>query len=269
MQPRLAVRKFGRWGVISLSGMQVWSWRRPLAVTAIFILVVGLAAVAVWQLERHGIARLFAAGLALIIVGVGSTIVRLTPSDDVLRRHFGCAGVASRRRVWRSGIVSVLLGAAMIGLPFGFNYFEHQAAEAATRSGNARMQAGEYALAIEDFNTALRLDPKSADAYHSRGLAYLQLGEHDRAIADLSEAIQLNPTDFRAYFNRGLMYSRTGDYERALADFGEAIRLNPNYAKAYLARSRVYLKMGDAAKADADRQKAFELDPSLKKDRDG
>src|SRR5262249_27569781 len=147
MQPRLAVRKFGRWGVISLSGMQVWSWRRPLAVTAIFILVVGLAAVAVWQLERPGIASLFAAGLALIIVGVGSTIVRLTASDDFLRRHFGEAGVASRRRVWRSGIVSVLLGAAMIGLPFGFNYFEHQAPAAAARSGKPRLRAGQDAPA--------------------------------------------------------------------------------------------------------------------------
>jgi Tfp pilus assembly protein PilF len=252
-----------------LSGTRVWTWRRRLAVATILILVLSLAAGAVSRFERHGIASLSVAGGSLIIFGMVSITLRLTASDDFLRRHLGDAGVASRRRVWWNGVVAMLLGTVMLGVPYGLDYFEHSAAEAARRSGNARLQAGEYALAIEEFNTALRLDPKSAEAYHGRGLAHLQLGEYDRAVADLSETIQLNPTEFRAFFNRGVMYSRTGDYDRALADFGEAIRLNPNYAKAYLARSRVFLKTGDAVKADADRQKAFELDPSLKKDRDG
>jgi len=249
--------------------MRVWSWRPRLAVITFLVVVVGLAVVAIWQFDRHGIPSLFVAGLGLIFVGAATTILHWTASDDFLRRQFGESGVAWRRRARRSGVISILLGAVMVGLPIGFNYFEHRTAEALTRRGNSRIQSGEYALAIEDFNKALELDPESADAYHGRGLAHSQLGEYDRAIADLSEAIQLNPTDFRAFFNRGVMFSRTGDFHRALADFGEAIRLNPGYARAYLARSRVYVKTGDAAKADADREKAFELDPSLKKDRDG
>jgi len=249
--------------------MRVWSWRRRLAIVTFLVVAAGLAAVAIWQFERHGIPSLFVAGLGLLVVGAATTIVHWTASDDFLRRQFGESGVARRRRARRSGVISMLLGAVMVGLPFGFYYFEHQAAEAATRSGKTRMEAGEYALAIEDFNAALRLDPKSADAYHGRGIAYSQLEEHDQAIADLSESIQLNPTSFRVFYNRGVMYSRKGDYDRALADLDESIRLNPSNSKAYLARSRVYWKMGDPARAEADRQKAFELDPSLKKDKDG
>jgi tetratricopeptide (TPR) repeat protein len=240
-----------------------------LAVVSIVVLVAGLATLAVWQFERHGISSLLVAGVGLVVLGAGSTILRLTASDHFLRRQFGEAGVASKRRVWRNGVISVMLGAAMIGLPLAFDYYERSAAGAVTRRGNVRIQAGEYALAIDDFNKALQLDPKSAEAYHGRGLAYSQLGELDRAIADLSEAIQLNPNDFRAFYNRGLMYSRKGDYDPALADLSEAIRLNPGYARAYLARSRVYVRTGDNAKAEADREKAFELDPALKKGGDG
>src|SRR5262245_21320141 len=165
--------------------MRVWSWRRRLAVITFLVVVAGLAAVAIWQFERHGIPGLFVAGLGLIVIGAATTILHWTASDDFLRRQFGESGVAQRRRARRSAVISMLLGALMVGLPIGFSYFEHRAAEALTRRGNARIQSGEYALAIEDFNKALELDPNSADAYHGRGLAHLHLGEQDRAIADL------------------------------------------------------------------------------------
>jgi tetratricopeptide (TPR) repeat protein len=249
--------------------MRVWSWRRRLAVAAILILFVGLAALAVWQFERHGVESLVVIGLSLIVIGTGSTILHLTASDDFLRRHFGEASVAPRRRALRSGVVSVLLGALILGVQYGFDYFEQRTAEALTRRGKAHLQDKEYPEAVEDFSKAIEFDPKSAEAYHGRGIAHLQLGEPERAVADLSESLRLNPSDPQVVYNRGVTYSRMGDHDRALADFGEAIRLNPRFARAYLARSRVYAKMGDDANADADRQKAFELDPSLKKDRDG
>ena len=50
---------------------------------------------------------------------------------------------------------------------------------------------GELRRAIEDYDTAINLDPNYADAYYGRGLAYGQLGRVDEAIADLARASEL------------------------------------------------------------------------------
>ena len=47
--------------------------------------------------------------------------------------------------------------------------------------------------AIEDYNTAIRLNPNFADAYNNRGLVKSDLGDKQGAITDFSEAIRINP----------------------------------------------------------------------------
>ena len=61
--------------------------------------------------------------------------------------------------------------------------------------GNAYRARGVIARAIADFIEAIRLDPKSADAYHNRGLTYLYSGSLDKALADVSGASELDPQD--------------------------------------------------------------------------
>jgi tetratricopeptide (TPR) repeat protein len=248
---------------------QVPTRRRWLAVVIFLLLVGALAAGFVWQIQRLGVANLYLIGTILVVLGVVAMIVRRTASDDYLRRQFGESGPATWRRTWRGGWGAVLLGVLMIGLQYGFDYFERQTADALTRGGKAHLQKKEYPQAVADFSKAIELDPKSADAYHYRGVAHLQLGEQEQALADLGESLRLNPTDAHVHFNRGVAYSRAGDFDQALADFSEAIRLDPTYAKAYLARSSVYRRMGDEIKAAADRQKAIELDPTLDKPGEG
>src|SRR5580704_16050835 len=59
-------------------------------------------------------------------------------------------------------------------------------------------------LAIRCFTDAIRLDPKSAEAFYNRGYAYMSEGELDKAIADYNDAIRLNPAFAGAYANRGM-----------------------------------------------------------------
>ncbi|MDR2093901.1 MAG: tetratricopeptide repeat protein [Treponema sp.] len=55
-----------------------------------------------------------------------------------------------------------------------------------------------------------------------RDLAFYK-GDDDRALADYNEAIRLNPRAANAYYNRGLIYYNKYDYARAEADFNQAV----------------------------------------------
>jgi tetratricopeptide (TPR) repeat protein len=58
-----------------------------------------------------------------------------------------------------------------------------------------------YNEAIEDYDTALRLDPALADAYNARGEVWRKKGNGPKAIADFAAAINLNPDHAAAKAN--------------------------------------------------------------------
>jgi len=100
-------------------------------------------------------------------------------------------------------------------------------------------------------------------AYITRGSAYFSKGDYDRAIADFDMAIKLRPKEADAYIKRGFAYDRKDDYNHAIADFGMAITLRPKNASAYTMRADAYEKAGDKDRAIADFRRALEIDPSL------
>jgi tetratricopeptide (TPR) repeat protein len=128
--------------------------------------------------------------------------------------------------------------------------------------GNAYDNKGDYDRAIADYNQAIKLDPKNASAYLNRGVAYNNKGDYNRAIADYNQAIKLDPKDADAYYNRGLAYNNKGNYDRAIADYNQAIRLDPNDADAYNNRGLAYYNKGDYRRARTDWTEALRLDPN-------
>ena len=128
--------------------------------------------------------------------------------------------------------------------------------------GNAYNYKKKYDRAIEDYNQALQLNPKYAEAFYSRGNAYNKKGEYDRAIADFNQALLLNPKDAEAFNNRGIAYRNKGEYDRAIADFNQALLLNPKYAEfLYNNRGIAYGKKGEYDRAIADFNQALQLNP--------
>jgi tetratricopeptide (TPR) repeat protein len=94
--------------------------------------------------------------------------------------------------------------------------------------------------AIDDYNRALKLNPKLTIVYHNRGASFASRGNFNRAIKDLSRFIGLNPNHAGAYYVRGFAFEGKGDLERAIRDYKKSLKLNPKmtYAKKSLYDAR-------------------------------
>jgi Tfp pilus assembly protein PilF/S1-C subfamily serine protease len=108
--------------------------------------------------------------------------------------------------------------------------------EDALAAGLQKERQNDYRGALIEYDRAIALDPRYADAYVGRGFAKSKLGENSSAIGDFSTAIALNPKSARAYQNRGTMYLEFKDWEYAIRDFDRAIDIDTNYAEAYIGR---------------------------------
>ena len=130
------------------------------------------------------------------------------------------------------------------------------------RRGTGWAAKGIYDRAIADYDTAIRLDPKFADAFYNRGNAWSNKGESDRAIADYNAAIGVSPRETSAYIGRAVELTVKGDYGRAIADYDAAIALDAKSAMTFLGRGRTRFYSGDFARAAADLEQALKLEPN-------
>ena len=94
---------------------------------------------------------------------------------------------------------------------------------------------GKFKEAKEEFEKAIRLDPKYAEAYNERGRTYARKGHYDQAISDYTKAIEIDPKYALAYTNRGLIHIKKGNKEKACSDWKRACNLGNckilNFAK--------------------------------------
>ena len=141
-------------------------------------------------------------------------------------------------------------------------------ATAHNNRGVAYRLRGEYDLALNDYNEAIRLNPNFANYYNNRGIIYRHKHDYDRAIAEYGEAIWLKGDYVAAYYNRALAYSDKGDYDKALMDFGVVLQFNPRNAFALYARGVTFSKKGNAGAAKADRDAAETTNPGIAKEFD-
>jgi len=97
------------------------------------------------------------------------------------------------------------------------------------------------AEALDQFETAISIDPESVSALNSMGLAYIQQGSYSKAIKVLKEALDKSNHYADVFHNLGLAYLYEKQHFKALQNFQEALRINPQYQKAIYNLSIVYL----------------------------
>lgn len=128
----------------------------------------------------------------------------------------------------------------------------------------ARANLGELDEAVDDYQHALRIKPKWAEAYLGLGYVLLDKKDFAGAIADFSRALQIKPALVSAHHARGTAFMKQGRMEPAIVDFSSALKLNPVMAEAYANRGLALMVLGREIEARKDLEKCLELRPELK-----
>jgi tetratricopeptide (TPR) repeat protein len=118
--------------------------------------------------------------------------------------------------------------------------------------GLIRAKLENYPGAIADYTQALDLAPDAA-TYTHRGWTYLATDAPRWARSDFEEAIRLQPKSGDAYNGRGYARVRLGQYREAVVDAETALRLGPQDSRLLWQAARIYAQA--AGKLDADAAK--------------
>jgi serine/threonine-protein kinase len=124
---------------------------------------------------------------------------------------------------------------------------------------------GKNDLALSEFQRALQLDSRNADALTGEAHSYEHAGRLPDAEAAYKKAIALRPDYWDGYNSLGLFYDDQGRYEDAFKQLQHAIELTPDNSTAYSNLGAAYVDSGDAknyAPAEAALKKSIELAPS-------
>jgi len=164
-----------------------------------------------------------------------SFITRVSKDDRDISVLLGNTGRAARRNIREEAVVRY-------------------------NQGIENHKAGVYALAVEEFDNAIRINKNFTAAYLRRGLSNVYI-DYDKAIADFTHVIKLDRNNILAHFNRAVVHELKRNNRSAIADFTEVIRLDPDYVYAYLFRGDMYWRTEDYDRAIADYTKVINMKP--------
>jgi Flp pilus assembly protein TadD len=126
--------------------------------------------------------------------------------------------------------------------------------------GYAYIALGRAKEARREYERALQLDPKMAEAALNLGILLLN-EEPSAAVAPLQEAVKLLPTESRPRTLLGLAYERTGDLKNAAAAYQGAIALDANDGETNLHLAQLLMRQDRPADAEARFRAALAAEP--------
>lgn len=145
---------------------------------------------------------------------------------------------------------------------------ESQALERArvhTELARAYYGAGQYAVALEEAQTAIEAKNDYLPAVNQLGLIYLALGKTEDAQRELKRAIRINPDDPSINNNYGMFLCTTGDAKEAMQYFEKALA-DPLYRTpefAYVNAGTCLKNQGDDVRAEQFLRRALAVSPNL------
>jgi tetratricopeptide (TPR) repeat protein len=132
---------------------------------------------------------------------------------------------------------------------------------------NAYMQLGilcagqKNKLAVDYYKNALRIQPKSVEAWYALGKFYQDAGDWNNAIGTYSTLLKFD-NNKNVMYNLGVIHLvALKAYNKALEYFTGAINIDPKYVEAYYGRGVCYQEMKEPKKALAEFQTCLSINP--------
>jgi tetratricopeptide (TPR) repeat protein len=119
-------------------------------------------------------------------------------------------------------------------------------------------EIGQPGLALQDTETAVKLDPKTAGASAEASYALTKLGRAQEALDQIRRATELDPNFATAWQYRGELEMARGETLSAVESFTHALETNQT-ATALEKREQCYRRLGLFVKAERDRRARLEL----------
>lgn len=126
--------------------------------------------------------------------------------------------------------------------------------------GNKRFQAKDYVGALEQYDSALKLTPKThmdRAVFHSnRAACLMQMKpiDYETVIAECSMALQVQPQFVRALLRRARAFEAVGKFEMAMQDVQVLLGVDPNHRDALDIARRLRTALGPRQEAQQDLQ---------------
>jgi len=129
-------------------------------------------------------------------------------------------------------------------------------------SGQRYFDKGQYREAEIQFQNAIQVDSRFADAHYKLALAAMKLQQWPTAYQELSTTIQLQPDQYAAHLDMANLLILGRQFNDAKEHLDLLAQKQPNNPDVYLARANYYAGTNNTTAALADMQKALQLDPS-------
>lgn len=125
-------------------------------------------------------------------------------------------------------------------------------------------------VALEYYETALRLDPDNLNIRYNIAMYYQEQNQMEQAEAMYKEILDLDETYQHAWHNRGyIQLFHYGDYELAVDYFTRALACDSVFVEALVNRGIAYEMLNDKEHAREDYRHAVRLQPTFQPAIDG
>jgi Flp pilus assembly protein TadD len=128
-------------------------------------------------------------------------------------------------------------------------------------SGDRLYDEGAYQKAIDEYKTALKLDPANANLHNSLGVCYGVTGEFVSALAQFKEAMALDAEEALAHYNASLVHLLLDERDKARAHLLEVDNRPHNLFEVRLQLGKLYLEDGQPEKSRIYLEKAAAMQP--------
>jgi tetratricopeptide (TPR) repeat protein len=133
-------------------------------------------------------------------------------------------------------------------------------------------QTGNVQRALEEFQSALEIDPDDPDTHYQLGATYLVMAfpmgasEPDpellqKAASEFQRALDLAPDKAEALVGLGNVYMLQANFSEAITVLKQAVEINPDMREALFALGRAYVQAGEIELARETLQRFLKTDP--------